>query len=452
MNSLNIYSKAKEWYLSHLAFLSKRLNGSYNNFLNEIRNISISKFSELDFPTKKHEEWKYTDVSPILRHNFIPSVLLDTSKLSNKEVEKYLFKDFDFYLAVIVNGVYDEILSNLKNLPKGLTISSLNKILKEKPELVNRYLPHLSNAENIFNALNNIYAYDGLVVILEENVITDKPIQILFINGNNENEILSSPKNLIIAKRNSQCSLIFNYRGFGDKRYFTNSTVDVFLDEGAVLDYYKIQEENSDSFHIEKVDVVQKSKSVFNQFNVNFGGELVRNDINSKLDGEYIETHFYGLYLVNGKQHIDNHTFIDHAMPNCMSNELYKGILDDESHGVFNGKIFVRPGAQKTNAYQQNKAILLSSKAKLDTKPQLEIFADDVKCTHGAAVGHLDEDAEFYIRSRGVPEELAKSILIRAFAYDVIELMKIEELKEQINHKIFEHLHRVEFQNNFGEK
>jgi Fe-S cluster assembly protein SufD len=183
---------------------------------------------------------------------------------------------------------------------------------------------------------------------------------------------------------------------------------------------------------------------VFNQFNITFGGELVRNDINSQLDGENIETHFYGLYMINGKQHVDNHTFVDHAKPNCMSNELYKGILDENARGVFNGKIIVRQDAQKTNAYQQNKTILLSNSAKIDTKPQLEIFADDVKCSHGATVGHLDDESEFYIRSRGVPKELAKSMLIRAFANDVIETIKISELKDQINHMIFEHLHKIE--------
>ncbi|MCX7797819.1 MAG: Fe-S cluster assembly protein SufD [Melioribacter sp.] len=447
MSQSVLYSKVKNWYLSNFEIFSKRLNGS-KNFFNEIREKAVAKFTELDFPTRKNEEWKYTDITPILKYNFVPSALVSIPKLTLDEINKLLFKDFDFYLATIVNGVFVEELSNLENLPKGVIIGSLNKILKDRPELFDNYANDFLSIDNIFNALNNVYAYDGLVMIVEKNVIIDKPIQVLFINGNNESEVLSSPKNLIIAKENSQLSVIFNYRGFGDKKYFTNSTVNVSIDEGAILDYYKIQEENEDSYHIEKIDVIQSTKSVFNQFNINFGGELVRNDINTKLNGEYIETHFYGLYLVQGKQHVDNHTLIDHAKPNCLSNELYKGILDDNSHGVFNGKIFVRPGAQKTNAYQQNKAVLLSSGAKLDTKPQLEIFADDVKCTHGAAVGHLDESAEFYIRSRGVPEELAKSILIRAFANDVVEMMKIGELKEQINHKIFEHLHRIEFKNN----
>lgn len=447
MNQTNLHIEAKNWYLSNLELLSKKINGTEKPLLHKIREKSIQKFTELNFPTKKNEEWKYTDITPILKHRFVPSLIVDNPQFSFEEINKYLFQDFDFYLVTLVNGIFYEQLSNINKLPEGVVIGSLKKLVNENQEILERYLNQFSEDENIFHALNNIYANDGSVIIIDENVTVDKPIQILFINGNDNNEVLSSPRNFIIANKNSKASFIYNYKGFGNQKYFLNSTVNVFIDEAAIVDYYKIQEENENSFHIEKIDVIQKSKSVFNQFNINFGGELVRNDINSKLDGENIETHFYGLYLANGKQHIDNHTFIDHIKPNCISNELYKGILDDESHGVFNGKIFVRPGAQKTNAYQQNKAILLSPNAKVDTKPQLEIFADDVKCTHGAAVGHLDESAEFYIRSRGVPEELAKSILIRAFAYDVIETIKIEELREQINHIIFKHLHRVEIKN-----
>lgn len=447
MNQANLYLEVKNWYLSNLELLSKKINGTQKPFLNKIREKSIQKFSELNFPSKKSEEWKYTDVTPILKHRFIPSLIVDNPQFSFEAINQYLFRDFDFYLMTFVNGIFYEHLSNVKNIPDGVISVSLKKLVNDNSEILEKYINQFSENDNIFNVLNNIYAHDGSAIIIDENVVVDKPIQILFINRNNNSEILSSPRNFIIANKNSKASFIFNYKGFGNNKYFMNSTVNVFIDESAVIDYYKIQEENDNSFHIEKIDVIQKSKSVFNQFNINFGGELVRNDVNSKLDGEYIETHFYGLYLANGKQHIDNHTFIDHTKPNCISNELYKGILDDESHGVFNGKIFVRPGAQKTNAYQQNKAVLLSANAKIDTKPQLEIFADDVKCTHGAAVGHLDDSAEFYIRSRGVPEELAKSILIRAFAYDVIETIKIEELREQINHIIFEHLHRVEIKN-----
>lgn len=447
MNQISIHNKTKDWYLSNLDIMLKKLNGKQNKFFNEFREEAVRRFRELNFPTRKDEEWKYTDVSPILEQNFVPSVFLKNPTLTIDDIKKYLFTGFDFYLATFINGIFVEELSDLDNLPKGVIVRSLNKLVNENTELLKNYLNKISNIDNIFNALNNIYALDGIVILTDEKVVVDKPIQILFLNGNTENQILSTPKNLIIAGKNSQLSVIMNYKGFGNFRYFTNSVTEVLIDDYAAVDYYKIQDEKDDSFHIEKIHAVQKNNSIFNQFNLSFGGNLVRNDINSYLNGEYNETHYYGLYLAKGKQHIDNHTFVDHAKPNCMSNELYKGILDDNARGVFNGKIIVRPNAQKTNAYQQNKSILLSGSSRVDTKPQLEIFADDVKCTHGATVGHLDEEAEFYIRSRGVPQELAKSILIRAFAYDVVEMIKIEELREQINHMIFEHLHRVEIQN-----
>lgn len=447
MNQISIYNKTKDWYLSNLDIMLKKLNGKRDKYFDEFREEAIKKFKELNFPTKKEEEWKYTDVSPILEQNFTPAIFLENPTLAPDEIKKYLFSGFDFYLITFINGIFNEELSEFKNLPKGVIVGSLNKLINEKPELIKKHLNKISNIDNIFNALNNIYALDGIVILTKEGVVVDKPIQILFLNGSSENQILSTSINLIIAGKNSQLSIITNYKGFGNSKYFTNSVTEILIDDYAVVDYYKIQDEKDDSYHIEKIQAVQKNNSIFNQYNLSFGGNIVRNDINSYLDGEYNETHYYGLYLAKGKQHIDNHTFVDHAKPNCMSNELYKGILDDNARGVFNGKIIVRPNAQKTNAYQQNKSILLSGNSRVDTKPQLEIFADDVKCTHGATVGHLDDEAEFYIRSRGVPQELAKSILIRAFAYDVVEMIKIEELREQINHMIFEHLHRVEVHN-----
>ena len=272
-------------------------------------------------------------------------------------------------------------------------------------------------------------------------------MQALFLNGDDNEPMLSSPRNLITTEEGSEVNIIMNYSGISEKTYLSNIATDVIAAGNAIVNIYKIQNENENSFHLEKVNVQQEGSSRFNHHSMTFGGSIVRNDINSFLNGENCECHYYGLYLGNGKQHIDNHTFVDHAKPNCMSNELYKGILDGDARGVFSGKILVRPDAQKTNAYQSNKTILLSDKAVIDTKPQLEIFADDVKCSHGATIGRLDETAYFYIRSRGVPAEHAKSMLIRAFANDVIESVKIPELKEKLNHMIFDHLNRVEITN-----
>jgi len=439
--------KTKEWYISNFKTFEEKLNGQSKSYLHEVRKNALIQLTEIDFPTKRNEEWKYTNVSPILKHNFVPAVNTQLPSLTKEGIAKYVFKDFDYHLAVFVNGIFSEDLSEISELPKGVVIGGLNKISKENPELINQHINKLSKIDNAFNALNTAYAYDGLIVIIPDGKIIGKPIQALFINTSGDDLVLSAPRNLIIAGKNSEVKVIKKYCGYGDKEYFSNIVTEVFIDEYAIVDLYKVQNENDNAFHIEKVQAYQKQNSLFNHFNAAFGGSIVRNDINSVLDGENIETHYYGLYLANGTQHIDNHTFVDHAKPNCMSNELYKGILDDKAHGVFNGKIIVRKDAQKTNAYQQNKTVLLSKTAGIDTKPQLEIFADDVKCSHGATVGHLDEESEFYIRSRGVPENLAKSMLIRAFANDVVEAVKIDALREQINHMIFEHLHRVEIEN-----
>ncbi|MFZ5948412.1 MAG: Fe-S cluster assembly protein SufD [Stygiobacter sp.] len=434
----------KDFYIDKFIDFEKKLNGESITNFHSFRKDAIAKFKEIDFPTTKNEEWRFTDVSPITKQNFIPANLISKIKIDKSKVEKIIFTGFDFHLLVFVNGIFEPSLSEIKDLPKNVFVGSLKKFQAEKEDLFYKHFNKIVSNDTAFNFLNSSFSVDGFAVYVPKNIVLEKPIQVLFINGSEDENILISPRNLFVVEENSQMKIIVNYNGLNNQKYFSNIITEIFIGENAIVDYYQIQNENDDSYHIEKIQAIQKDKSLFNQFNITFGGEIVRNDINSKLDGEYIETHFYGLYMINGKQHVDNHTFVDHAKPNCMSNELYKGILDENSHGVFNGKIIVRQDAQKTNAYQQNKTILLSKGATIDTKPQLEIFADDVKCSHGATVGHLDEVSEFYIRSRGVPKELAKSMLIRAFANDVIETMKITELKEQINHMIFQHLHQIE--------
>jgi Fe-S cluster assembly protein SufD len=447
MNENTKYRNTKDWYLSNFSSFEKKLNGELKSYLHQVRKEALSELKNGNFPTLRNEEWKFTDIAPILTNNFIPAINTVLPKITKNEIQKYLFKDFDYHLVVFINGIYSEPLSDIKNLPEGVIVGSLNKTYNTNPQLINQHINKASKIENAFNALNTAYAYDGLVAIIPEGQVIEKPFQVLYLNSSDADNILAVPRNLIIAGKSSLLTIIANYYGNGSKKYFNNIVTEVYVGENAIVDLYKIQSEKDDSYHIEKVQAVQKKNSVFNHYNLNFGGSIIRNDINSLLDDENIGTHFYGLYLAHGNQHVDNHTFADHAKPNCMSNELYKGILDDNARGVFNGKIMVRKDAQKTNAYQSNKTILLSKTAKINTKPQLEIYADDVKCSHGATIGQLDEESEFYIRSRGVPQELAKSMLIRAFANDVLDKVKIEPLRDQLNHKIFEHLRRVEIQN-----
>lgn len=448
MKNNSEFQNSKDWYLSGFKRFEEKLNGESKTFLHDLRKDALNKLAGSDFPTTRDEEWKYTNISPILRQNFIPAFILERRKISLGEIKKYLFSGFDFYLMTFVNGIFSEELSDLKNLPAKATINSLAVLLKKNPEIIKDRISKYVKSDNAFNLLNKTYSTDGAVIIIPDNVVIDKPVQVLFLNGDQDSSVLSVPHNIIIAGKNSQVSVINTYAAINGSTYFTNAITEVFADESSIIDLYKIQNEDVNSYHYEKVEAYQLKRSVFNHYNFTFGGEIVRNDINSELGGENIETHYYGLYLANGRRLVDNHTFVDHAKPNCMSNELYKGILDDDAKGVFNGKIIVRKDAQKTNAYQQNKSVLLSKTARVNTKPQLEIFADDVKCTHGATVGHLDDTAYYYIRTRGIPSELAKSILIRAFANDVVESVKIEPLREQLNHMIFEHLHRVEIDNN----
>ncbi|MEW6193944.1 MAG: Fe-S cluster assembly protein SufD [Bacteroidota bacterium] len=444
MNKIPEFENTKEWYISNFKSFEEQLNGQSKTFLHDIRKDALVKFAELNFPTLREEEWKYTSVSPILKNNFLPVADLTNITFSKEDLKKFLFSGFDFYLMTFVNGIFDQALSDIRGLPKNVVLGSLKALSENNPGLIKEHLNAYTKIDNAFNALNFIYSTDGAVVIVPDGIVLEKPVQIIYINGIDGSNILSAPHNLIIAGKNSQVSVVNNYSGLRDSLYFTNAVTEIHAGEHSIVDYYKVQNENDNSYHIEKLQAHQKRNSIFNHYNFTFGGGIVRNDINSILDDENIETHYYGLYLAKGKQHIDNHTFVDHARPNCISNEIYKGILDDDSRGVFNGKIIVRRDAQKTNAYQQNKTILLSKGAHIDTKPQLEIFADDVRCTHGATVGHLDDTANFYIRTRGIPDELAKSILIRAFANDIVETVKIEQMREQLNHMIFEHLHRVE--------
>lgn len=437
MNKIPEYNELKQWYSERFKDFEAKLNGESGSFFHQLRKDAIGKLNELYFPHSKNEDWKYTNISPVLKYNFKPAVLLDDAGVSENLIEKSLVGQADTYNFVFVNG---KIYSASENLPAGVKAVSLAKLMKENPGSLKDQIAKISGIENSFNALNTAFATDGFALIINDNVELDKPVQVLFLSGHESENVAANPRNFIAAGKNSKAEIIFNYKGFGKNVYLNNAVTEAYLDESAKLNIYSLQDENSDSFHIEKTQVSQKSNSCFSNYSFALDGKIIRNDINTSLDDQHCEAHFYGLYLGRDEQLIDHHTFVDHATPNCESNELYKGILDDNSRGVFNGKILVRQDAQKTNAFQSNKAVLLSKEAKIDTKPQLEIYADDVKCSHGAAVGRLDQNADFYIRSRGIPADIAKSMLLQAFASDVVEKVEIEELKDILNKKISEHL------------
>jgi Fe-S cluster assembly protein SufD len=307
--------------------------------------------------------------------------------------------------------------------------------------------PHLARFARYdaqpFVALNTALMEDGAFVRIARGVVAEEPIHLLFLTVAEEGPLVTYPRNLILADENSQATIVETYAALDGGVYFNNVVTEIIAAENAVLDHYKIQQESEGAFHIATQQVQQDRDSNFTSHSISLGGALVRNDINAVLNGTGIESTVNGLYLASGRQHVDNHTAIDHAKPHCNSHELYKGILDGHATGVFNGKIFVRPDAQKTDAKQTNQNLLLSADATINTKPQLEIFADDVRCTHGATVGQLDADAIFYLRSRGLGLEEARGLLTYAFASDILERVKVAPLRAELEKQLLSRLPRM---------
>jgi Fe-S cluster assembly protein SufD len=320
-------------------------------------------------------------------------------------------------------------------------IRSLSSAFTENPDLIKTYLTrYASYREEPFIALNTAFAREGTFIFVPDNTILEEPIHVINISDPGQVTFQSHPRNLIIIGKNSQVSLVESLNHLSDNVYFQNSVSEVLVRENAIVDHIKIQDESKLSFRIATTQVQQEQSSVYHAFSIDLGGALVRNNLNIGLTGENAEANLFGFYLINGKQHLDNHTNIDHLVPNCNSNELYKGILDGKSRAVFSGTIFVEKNAQKTNAFQSNKNLLLSNEAEIDSKPQLKIFADDVKCSHGATIGQIDDQALFYLRQRGISLEDAHILLRQAFAVDVFEKIRIPAAKEYINDLVTERL------------
>ncbi len=427
----------KDRFITSFREFEAGLNGVSKTPFHDLRKKAISKFDELDFPTTKHEDWKYTNIAPILNCEFNPAA---GASLTKKDIEAYLVPGLKVNLLVFINGKYHSSLSHIYKQQEGVVIESLAKVLKKDPELVLKYMGKYSQLDNGFAALNTAFADEGAVIYVPDNASVENYIHIMNLTGSETENALSQPRNLIVAGMNSKLKVIESYHSLSELENLTNVVNEVVVGENSDVEIYRLQHENMNSFQVNKTQAYQQKGSTYTHYSVTLGGSIVRNDTNTVLDAENCTGNLFGLYLTEGSQHVDNHTFIDHAKPHCQSNEMYKGVLDGKSRGVFNGKVFVRIDAQKTNAYQSNKAILLTSDAVIDTKPQLEIYADDVKCSHGAAIGQLDDEAVFYLRSRGIGEEHAKSVLIRAFANDIFETLTSDELHEHLNHLVFEKL------------
>lgn len=391
-----------------------------NNFsaqeASDFQKENFEEFKKLGFPTIKNEEWKYTSLSEATKQNYKIATIDKAESVSTLEID-----GLDAYKLYFVNGLFDENISS-KNI-KGLVIS-LN--YQPDTEIFGQYKRY--NKDGLIS-LNNSYSRNGILIEIAKNTILDKPIVLYYINNTKSENSLALPHVSILANENTQAKFVEIFSKQGENTAFTNAITEVVLQENAHIEYYKFANEGENSFHVGTTQVNQLGKSVFHGVTVGLKGDVVRNNMNILMAKPYSESHIFGLTFLNNDSHIDNHTVVDHAEHNCESNELYKSVLDGNSTSVFNGKIFVRQDAQKTNAYQSSKNILLSNTASAYSKPQLEIWADDVKCSHGHATGQLNNDQIFYLRARGIGEQEAKKMLTKAFAKDILEKITIEPLK-----------------------
>ncbi len=404
------------------------------SWLQNLRENSFDQFERAGFPNIKQEEWKYTNVTSIAKANFAPAVVGNGTALTkDAELSSFIYEEARQSRLVFVNGMLRKDLSSLEALPDSVMAMDLREALRgsQYEATVREYLEHPALA-NGFAALNTALFASGLLLKIARGVSVDAPIHLLFVGeAIDENPPPAAfPRVLILAEENSSATIIESYASKKDDGvYLTNAIVDLNLAEGARLKHYKIQRESMGAFHVATTRAELGPNSSYNTTTINFGAALSRHDIHVQMDHEGAECSVDGLYMVDGTQHTDTHSVIDHRQPHCTSHQLYKGILDGKSRAVFNGKVFVRHGAQQTDARQTNKNLLLSTDARVDTKPQLEIFADDVKCTHGAAIGQLDEDAIFYLRARGLTYFEARDMLIHAFAGDILDRVKVEPLR-----------------------
>jgi len=421
-------------FLADFRSAEERMNGESKTALHQLRRDALNQFERLGFPTLKHEEWKYTNVSNLVKSDFefnLPAQVT-TGDLASLEAT-----NLEGNILYFINGNYQPQLSRIVSPADQMSLTTFEEAAQTMPELLDLYFAKYADyADNAFTALNTALASNGVVIHVPANKTVDAPTIIRYISDARQVNVGSQPRNLFVVSRGAQVKVMESFRTLGEGASFTNAVTEIVLFEDAQMEYYKIQNESDTAYHIGTTQVHQKDRSHFYSATVTLDGGFIRNNLNIALDGQYCEAHMYGLYFPNGRQHIDNHTLVDHRQPNSYSSELYKGILEDRSTGVFNGKIFVRPDAQKTNAYQSCKNVVLSNNATMNTKPQLEIYADDVKCSHGTTTGKLNEEALFYLRSRGIPQDEARALLMYAFAEDVIQQIKIDAVREQLERRI----------------
>ncbi len=410
-------------------------NGSHF-WLGDLRREAMRQFTTLGFPTRKTEAWKYTNIASTLRR----TLATDVSVVSVDNARAAPIPGLDAHVIVFDNGRYRAALSHIQDLPDGVLVTGLAEAAQSHAWLLRRYFGRVADYETCpFVALNTAFTEDSAVVYVPANTVLERPVHLVHRISSGQ-DALVQPRVLVIAEDNARLTLIQTSVTTSAIPTFTNAVTEIFVGRDAHLERIDIQDEPDGASVVSSLDVTQDTGSTFHNSSFTLGGSIVRNNINVLTDAEHCQTFLNGLFLAEGASHVDNHTLIDHAKPQCYSSEYYKGILDDRATGVFNGKVLVRQDAQQINAYQSNKSIVLADTARMYAKPELEIYADDVKCSHGATTGQLDDEAIFYLRARGLTEKQARSLMLVSFARDVTERVTIAPLREVLDALITEHL------------
>ncbi|MBB5283860.1 Fe-S cluster assembly protein SufD [Rhabdobacter roseus] len=406
------------------------LNGEAQSTFHQLKRAALLHFEETGFPSPRNEEWKYSNVRELVgkSYQFSGEHAVTAELINSLEIPNLAGN-----ILYFINGRYEASLSTIVSPPEQLSILPLTEAAKQQPELVTKYFGQLARYQaDPFTALNTAFAHDGVFIQVPAGKVVEQPIILRFISDARTQNVGSNPHNIVAIGRGAQVKLAESFRTLGEAYSLTNIVTEIHVAEDAYVEYYKVQNETEQAYHVGTTQVQVLDRANFYAATVSLNGAFIRNNLNIEINGEHCEVYMYGLYLPDGKQHIDNHTVADHMKPNSNSNELYKGVLRERATGVFNGKIYVRPDAQKTNAFQSCKNVVLSTEATMNTKPQLEIFADDVKCSHGTTTGQLDEEALFYMRSRGISKPEALTLLMAAFCEDVVSQIKIDAIREYL--------------------
>ena len=419
----------KEKLLSSFMAFEERID--VTSELHDVRTSAIKNFENKGFPTKTEEAWKYTSLNSILKNDFSVFPKIE-NEIEFADVKKYFLHEIDTYKVVFIDGVFNSFLSSTTH--DGIDVCLMSSALN-KPKykmVIDNYFNKIASKDESLTSLNTAFANEGAYINIPKSKVVDKPIEIMYFSTGSESALLVQPRNLIVVGENSHVQIIERHQSLNENPVLTNSVTEIFAQKRAIVDYYKIQNDNLEANLIDNTYVSQQKETNVSVNTFSFGGNLTRNNLNFYHFGERIVSILNGITIIGDKQHVDHYTLVQHSTPNCESHQDYKGIFSDRATGVFNGKIFVEREAQKTNAFQKSNNILLSDKATINAKPQLEIFADDVKCSHGCTIGQLDETAMFYMQQRGIPKKEAKALLMYAFSNAVIESIKIPELKQRI--------------------